>query len=165
MMLSLFILWQFKLQDYIFSKLNVMNSFLYLGTAIFAFILTGVISGCSSHHSQSGSVASVRAYPAIIERAKKDKKYFIMYSGVNIYTVVSVQVDKAKENITVQLDKVDTLQLANGKTASPLGDNSGKIESPTLSKVYLYMKDSTSYTLDEPHTIPLVNVSRIELQK
>ena len=142
-----------------------MKLSIQLNTIIVAFILISIAPGCSTHLSQSGSVASVRAYPGVIERAKKDKKYFIMYSGVNIYTVVSVQVDKTKEHMTVQLDKVDTLQLSNGKTASPLGDNSGKVESSTLSKVYFYMKDSASYTLDEPHTIPLANVSRIESQK
>lgn len=83
----------------------------YFNTIIFSLIFVSFISGCLTHRYRSGTITSTAAYPAIIERAKKDKRYFIMYSGVNIYTVVSVQVDKAKEHMTVQLDKVDSARL------------------------------------------------------
>jgi len=98
-------------------------------------------------------------FPGVLERAQKDKKYIILYSGVNIYSVVSAQTDKAKEHMTVQLDKVDSTKLTGGVSANTTGNS----VIPGLSKVYVYMKDSTSYTLDEPHTIPLANVSRIIL--
>jgi hypothetical protein len=137
----------------------------YLNTIIFALIFLSFISGCLTHRYQSGTVTSTAAYPAIIERAKKDKRYFIMYSGINIYSVVSVQVDKAKEHMTVQLDKVDSARLTNNTIADTVGYNSGKGKPLTTSIIHLYTKDSTSYTLDEPHTIPLANVAKIEMQK
>lgn len=88
-----------------------------------------------------------------------------MYSGINVYSVVSVQVDKLKEHMTVQLDKVDSARLTNNIMADTVGSNSGKGKPLTNSTIHLYTKDSTSYTLDEPHTIALANVAKIEIQK
>jgi len=131
----------------------------YHGTIILVVILSNFITGCSNRNYPASPVTSSAVFPGVLERAQKDKKYIILYSGVNIYSVVSAQTDKAKEHMTVQLDKVDSTKLTGGVSANTTGNS----VIPGLSKVYVYMKDSTSYTLDEPHTIPLANVSRIIL--
>ena len=136
---------------------------LYHGTIILVVILSVFTQGCSNRHYPASPVTSSAAFPGVLERAQKDKKYIIMYSGVNIYSVVSAQTDKAKEHITVQLDKVDSTQLTESKSLNTVSNTTANSALPAFSKVYLYMKDSTSYTLDEPHTIPLANVSRIVL--
>lgn len=135
-----------------------------LNTILFFFISVNVITGCATHSIQKSPVTSPSAYPRVLEQAKKDKRYFIMRSGVNIYTVVSVQIDKKKENMTVQLDKVDSAHLSYNKLTDTIGTTPGKDRPRNFSTVQVYMKDSTSYTLDEPHTIPLVKVARIELE-
>lgn len=80
----------------------------------------------------------------------------ILHSGINIYSMTSAEIDKTKQQLTVQLDKVDSLYLiVNGRQHVP------KKAEPH--KMHMYMSDSTSYTLDEPHTIFLNKVARIEL--
>ena len=73
-----------------------------------------------------------------------------MYSGVDTFAVTSIALERRSREFTVQLAKADSLQRAvNSKL-------------PTSNKkIYIYMKDSTSYTLDEPHTIPLKNINRL----
>lgn len=83
----------------------------------------------------------------------------MLHSGVNIYTVVSVEVHKSKKQMTVQLDKPDSLHsfyVTNHET-KPYKPN------PELSEMHMYMTDSVSYTLDEPHEILLEKVAKIEL--
>ncbi|MDB5246556.1 MAG: hypothetical protein JWQ40_950 [Segetibacter sp.] len=70
----------------------------------------------------------------------------VLHSGINIYSITHVQVDKAKEHFTVQLDKVNSSRTA-----------------PVLSELHVYTIDSTSYTMDEPHTIPFTNVAKVEV--
>jgi hypothetical protein len=76
-----------------------------------------------------------------------------MHSGVDVYRIKSIEVEKSKQQFTVQLDKLDSLHLAGMKNPKSFGDK----------VIYLQMKDSASYTLDEPHTIPLKKVARIEV--
>ena len=75
-----------------------------------------------------------------------------MYSGVDTFAVTSITVERSSKEFTVQLDKSDSLQRVVNSKLPP----SNKI-------IYIYMKDSTSYTLDEPHTIPLKNISRLRI--
>ena len=100
-------------------------------------------------------ITKPRAFPKIIERAKKDNRHFILYSGKDTFKVMSIVTENAKRDFTVQLDRVDSLYRANLNSSKPLA---GK-------HIFLYMQDSISYTLDEPHTIPVNKVARIQLSE
>ena len=76
-----------------------------------------------------------------------------MYSGVDTYRVTSAQVEKTKKQFTVHLAKVDSLHAADLKKP---GSTSGQI-------IQMYMRDSASYTLDEPHTILINKVAKIDM--
>lgn len=115
--------------------------------AIFALIVFCFLS-C---HTQGDSVTKTSAFPRVIERAKKDKRYFIMHSGVDTLAITSIEVENRKE-FTVHLDRMDSLRRVT-------------LNNPTvLSKkqLHLFMSDSTSYTLDEPHTISFSKLAKIE---
>ena len=110
------------------------------------------LSGCYIHNAGE-PITKTRAFPKTIESAKKDNRQFIMYSGKDTFKVTSITIENAKREFTVHLDRVDSLYRANLKNSKPLA---GK-------HIFLYMLDSISYTLDEPHTIPLTNVEKIQL--
>lgn len=86
-----------------------------------------------------------------------------MQSGINIYHVNSVDLDKAKKQLTVTLDKVDSLRLVYFKNPALRTSGQSTANAATNHEIHMYMKDSTSYTLDEPHTLPVNNVARVEL--
>lgn len=133
------------------------------GITISAFIFSLVLAACSNNYSNGKAITSASKYPTVIERAKKDQRYFLMQSGINLYTVTSVDVDRAKQHMTVTLDKVDSSRLLKIKNIQSSVSQARKSADPSSSEIFLYMKDSTSYTFDEPHTIPFDRVSRVEL--
>lgn len=139
-----------------------MNTFALCRNIIFGFIFSFGMSACSNYNFKVKPVPASR-YAKAIERAKKDKRYFILQSGINIYNVTSVDLDKAKQQMTVTLDKVDSMQLVYFKNPEISPRKSADEGSALQPEIYVYMKDSTSYTMDEPHTIPLQNVAKIEL--
>lgn len=127
------------------------------------FISIYVIA-CSQSSHTAKAVSSASEYPAIIERAQKKHTYMFMQSGLNQYTISSVDLDKAKQQMTVTLNKADstlglTLNTQDNKAATPtpIGTSAAK------RRLHLYMADSTTYTLDEPHTIPLSKIARLEV--
>ena len=125
-----------------------MRTLRYISIGIFALIAFCTLLGCNTH---GNVVTKTSAFPKAIERAKKEKRYFIMHSGVDTLAVLSIQVENKKE-FTVHLDKMDSLRTVT-------------LNNPTvLSKkqLHLFMNDSTSYTLDEPHTIAFSKVARME---
>jgi len=124
------------------------------GLVCYAGLLISACSllGCYVQNN-SEPITQARVFPKTIERAKKDKRHFIMYSGRDTFTVTSIMIENGKRDFTVQLDRVDSLYRANLNNSKALP---GK-------QLFLYMQDSTSYTLDEPHTIPLTKVARIQL--
>lgn len=130
-----------------------MKIFTHLRLAVFVLMLTCSFPGCSIHQNSTTPITRVSAFPRVIERASKDKRYFVMHSGVDSFAITSVLMEKSKKNFTVHLGKIDSLHRVNADNTklSP-----GK-------RIDLYMRDSVSYTLDEPHTIPLNKVERIEL--
>lgn len=130
-----------------------MKIFRYRKICVFALILSFSAYGCSNTYTEAKTISRASAYPRVIERAKKDKRYFIMYSGVDTYAVTSVEINKSNKQFTVQLDKVGSLHTANTNNTTPVSDK----------LIHVYMRDSTSYTLDEPHTIDLDKVAKIEL--
>ena len=132
-----------------------MKAFRHFITAIlFIFVLTAFCA-CSHYTNPAADAAS---YPRILERAKKNKRYFIMQSGINLYTVTSIDLDRAKKQMTVTLDKADSLRLVHFKNPSSRQNQ----QQGQANEIHVYMKDSTSYTLDEPHTIPLTKVAKVE---
>ena len=114
------------------------------------FVGCVIFSGCANHAYQANTAIPRAQYPAAIERAKRSKWYMVLHSGINVYSITSVQVDKSKQQATVQLDKVDSSYLA-------ATGNSRRI-----SAMHWYTVDSTSYTLDEPHTIVLDKITKME---
>ena len=129
-----------------------MSSLKRLVTYIFPFICWCSLPGCSVQNS-SDPITKTSTFPRTIERARKDKRQFIMYSGKDTFTVTSIMIENAKRDFTVQLDRVDSAHRAN------INDN----KSLPGKQLFLFMLDSTSYTLDEPHTIPLAKVAKIQL--
>jgi hypothetical protein len=115
----------------------------------FAFIFSCCLLSCLSGNNITRTVA----FPRVIEKGKKDKNYFIMQSGVDVYRIKSIEVEKSKQQFTVLLDRVDSLHLAGKKKNKSLNEK----------LIELHMKDSTSYTLDEPHTIALNKVASIQV--
>lgn len=116
---------------------------------LLVLIMCEVFPGCANHAYQANGAIPRAQYPAAIERAKQRKWYMVLHSGVNVYSITAVQLDKAKQQATVQLDKIDSTYLSGSGTSK-------------TSAMHWYTSDSTSYTLDEPHTIALDKVSRME---
>lgn len=112
-----------------------------------------LISGCYFFACSPGNeITSTSKFRETIERGRKDHRSFVMYSGVDTFAVTSIALERRTKEFTVQLYKSDSLQRAlNSKLPA------------SNQKIYIYMKDSTSYTLDEPHTIPLKNISRLRV--
>jgi hypothetical protein len=115
----------------------------------FAFIFSCCLLSCLSGNNITRTVA----FPRVIEKGKKDKNYFIMQSSVDVYRIKSIEVEKSKQQFTVLLDRVDSLHLAGKKKNKSLNEK----------LIELHMKDSTSYTLDEPHTMALNKVASIQV--
>ena len=128
-----------------------MKTFRNYCVPVSCFFLFYLLAACSSQSYPANTTISRSSYPAAIERAKKNKWYMVLHSGINVYAITAVQVDKAKQQATVQLDKVDSSYIAVAGAAK------GKAAS-----MHWYTNDSTSYTLDEPHTIVLDKVVRME---
>ena len=63
----------------------------------------------------------------------------------------------------VQLNKLDSLRIVNVSDGESKRSRPKKGESPLINEIHIYTKDSVSYTLDEPHTIPMENLARIDL--
>ena len=63
----------------------------------------------------------------------------------------------------VQLNKLDSLRIVNVSDGESKRSRPRKGESPLINEIHIYTKDSVSYTLDEPHTIPMEKLARIDL--
>ena len=105
---------------------------------------------CSApgNNAQTG----VSAYPRMVERAKKGHHSLLMHSGIDTFLITSVVVEKSRQDFTVHLNRLDP---ANRVRLQDPANSRGK-------QLHIYMRDSTLYTLDEPHTIPFAKVSRME---
>jgi len=117
-----------------------------------------IITACNPFRINPITQESV--FPAALQRAKKDKEYMVFHSGVDVYAVKYVEVERARQQFTVLLDRIDSTQKANYAhfLSRPAAGNSPA----GVRQVHVFTKDSTSYTLDEPHTIPFSNIARIE---
>lgn len=140
-----------------------MNTSKGLSIVVLALVISVYVVSCSHNAVTAKPVSSASEYPAVIERAQKKHSYMYMRSGINQYTISSIDLDDAKQQMTVTLNKVDTVGLVtlstqDNKPATPT--NTG---ASAKRQIRMYMADSTSYTLDEPHTIPLTKIARLEV--
>ena len=116
---------------------------------IFLLLSFITFSACSTTGNNTDS--SPAGYPRMVERAKKDKQNLLLHSGLDTFLITSVVVEKSRQDFTVHLNKLDSINRAIIRDA---GSSKGK-------QLHIYMRDSTLYTLDEPHTIPFTKVARI----
>ena len=130
-----------------------MKNSIFCSALIIGGLLWCSLLGCSAYQSNTNLITNSASYPRVIEQARKDKRYFIMHSGVDTFAVTSLLVEKTKQQFTVHLDRLDSLHRFHFNNPKALGEK----------RIYLHMRDSTSYTLDEPHTIPLARIANIEL--
>jgi hypothetical protein len=93
------------------------------------------------------------AFAKTIRKANNDKRHFVMFSGVDTFAIIHIMVENARREMTVQLNTIDSIQRMNLVYPKTL---KGK-------QIVLYMRDSTSYTLEEPHTLPINQIARIQL--
>ncbi len=124
-------------------------------------LLFVIVSSCSTqHYIDKAGMAATSASAAAITRATKNKDYVSLQSGANFYYITFAEIDKAKKNVTVTLDKIDSIHynqvltstnkkvLVNDKTPTP--------------HLHIQLVDSANYTYDEPHTIPLMKISSMQ---
>jgi hypothetical protein len=128
-----------------------MMPFCLRNNKVFLLVLSCFILGCSAS-KQAGPVTRTSAFPRLMERAKKDQRLVVMYSGVDSFVVTSMLIEKARKNFTVHLAKLDSAQRVQVQIPQPAA----------AKHVQVYMRDSVSYTLDEPHTLPFQKIARIE---
>lgn len=131
----------------------------FVKNLFFSSIFSFIIGACSSQFSKARTVKPT-SYPAVFNRVKKDHRFSIMQSGINFYTIKSIEVDHSKQQFTVTLDKLDSIKTVYFKNQQ---SSSNSIKAGEERQLHLYMKDSTSYSLDEPHTILLERVARVAL--
>ena len=127
-------------------------------------ILAGVVLfyGCGNQNLSTGSALTrVSAYPKAIANAQKNKQYMMLHSGVNLYSVVRLEVHKKTKEITLQLDNVDSTHVMNTSGNDAMKNQANQEKMSGNPPLHLYMTDSVSYTLDEPHTVPLKRIARI----
>lgn len=136
-----------------------MKTFTFFRITFFAFISLCALGGCTNSYTKAKPVPA-SDFPDAIEKAKEDNRFFILHSGINVYTITSFQLDKAQQALTVHLNELDSLHIIPVQSRRT---RSRKGESPAVNEIHIYTKDSVSYTLDEPHTIPLDKVANIDL--
>ena len=125
--------------------------FSYRNTTVYILVLLCSLTACLSNYGDGKPVTRISAFPRVMEKARQDKRYFIMHSGIDTFAITSLLVEKGKNEFTVHLNKLDSLHRLHNAASS------------TEKQAKLFMRDSVSYTLDEPHTIPFNRVARIEL--
>ena len=117
-----------------------------------AIILLGFLSACSNNYTSPKTITETGDYARVLARANKGKGYYVMYSGHDTFRITQVEVEKSKQQFTVHLAKVDSAYRANVNHPENMP---GRL-------IHVYMSDSVSYTLDEPHTIAMNKVARIQ---
>jgi hypothetical protein len=140
-----------------------MNIFKLFSTATLVGIALFFIPGCSNEYYTAKTITNSSGYSAVITKAQKKHRYIMMQSGVNLYSVTLADVHKSRQEMTVTLDKVDSTRLTTFNSAVSSNTKLKKAGLVGEAMVRLYMTDSTSYTYDEPHTVPMNKISRVEV--
>ena len=126
-------------------------------------VLTCVLWGCASQYT-SGTLTNKSRYARVIEKAREDKRSMMLHSGINLYSITSVQVDKARKQMTVQLDMPDSINRTDANNAAVGTVTPRTASQASTTQLHVHMSDSTSYTLDEPHTLSLAKVAKIVVE-
>ena len=125
---------------------------------LFLFV---IITSCSTQqYIDRAGTGATGASAAAITRATKNKDYVSLQSGANFYYVTFAEIDKAKKNVTVTLDKIDSThynQILTSTNKKVLIND--KMLTPHL---HINLVDSANYTYDEPHTIPLIKIGSMQ---
>ena len=138
-----------------------MKTFKMATFVLLIFATADIITSCANTGYTTRPVSSSADFPAVLETSRKKDRAFILHSGLNIYAVSSLELDKPKENMHVQLKKLDSVQVVQVDAPGKTTDKAAAAGRPN--EVHLYMKDSASYLLEEPYTIPLARVARIDI--
>ncbi|GEO09824.1 hypothetical protein SAE01_23200 [Segetibacter aerophilus] len=131
--------------------------------AFVAFIFSSVCSGCFQHYFKVVPVKDVAAYPTSVERGKEENRFFILHAGSNAYSITTIHVNKEKQQLELQLSKLDTPHTVYVNKPKYRVYKPSKGQSQVLTEMHLYSKDATSYALSEPLVLPIAEVSKIEL--
>lgn len=140
-----------------------MKIYKLCSTILFAFIFSCALSGCFQYYFKAKPVIPTSAYPAAVEQAKQNNRFFILHSGTKAYTITSLQVDQAKQQMELQLDQIDSLHTLYVNKPQNRRYRPVKGQSRVLTEIHLYLKDTGSYSLNESFTLPFAKVSKIEL--
>lgn len=128
-------------------------------SSIFLFVL--VLASCSTqHYIDKANGGSTGARAAAIKKAGKNHDYVTLQSGLSYYHVTFAEIDKSKKNVTVTLDRIDSSYYNQLRTKTTQKDlRSSKVLSPHM---HVILVDTSNYTYDEPHTIPLINIRSLQ---
>ncbi len=140
-----------------------MKIYRFCCTILFAFIFSCALSGCFQYYFKAKPVIPVSAYPAAVEQAKQENRFFILHSGTKAYNITSLQVDQAKQQMELELGQIDSLHTLYVTKPQSRRYRAVKGQSRVLTEIHLYLKDTGSYSLNEPLTLPFARVSKIEL--
>ena len=120
-----------------------------------------IMASCSTqHYIDKAGRGATGASAAAVTRAQKNQDYVSLQSGANFYYVTFAEIDKAKKNMTVTLDKIDSThynQILTSTNKKVLVNE--KMLTPHL---HINLVDSANYTYDEPHTIPLIKIGSMQ---
>lgn len=132
-----------------------------LRNGLITIVLAGILYGCSNQYAAT-PVTKQNAFARTIKRAQDQDRYFVLHSGVDVYRIKFLEVHKAEKNVTVMLDRIDSLKLAGYRARQAAAPGQDEVLVSPLSQIHLFTRDSTSYTLDEPHTIPFKNLTHLQ---
>lgn len=104
-------------------------------------------------HAVNDTITTPSAFAKTIRKANRDKHPFLMFSGVDTFSVTHIMIENKRRDMTVQLARIDSSHRTVLR-------NPNTVDRKTVA---LYMRDSTSYLLEEPHTIPVSKISKIQI--
>lgn len=120
-------------------------------TIILSFSWLGIVlSACGSTNK---TVTDPSHFAKVIKKSNRKHHSLLMFSGVDSFVVTHIMLENRRRDMTVQLDRIDSAQ----KMALM---NTGAAKAK---QAVLYMRDSTSYLLKEPHTIAVSKIERIQV--
>ncbi|HZG24157.1 MAG TPA: hypothetical protein VEZ17_06225 [Chitinophagaceae bacterium] len=130
---------------------------------LLVLVLSMVLWGCASQNT-SGTLTNKSRYAGVLEKARIDKRSMMLHSGINLYTITNVQVDKAHRQFTVQLDMPDSIHRTDANNAAVGTATPNAAGQSGSARLHVHMSDSISYTLDEPHTLSMDKVAKMVVE-
>ncbi|MCW3115516.1 MAG: hypothetical protein JWR18_3912 [Segetibacter sp.] len=140
-----------------------MRIFQSICQVLLAFIFSCACSGCFQHYFKVVPVKATAQYPVALERGKQEDRFFILHSGSKTYAISTIEVNREKQQLELKLDKLDTPHTVYTTRPRHRVYKSKKGQSPVLTEIHLYLKDTPSYALNEPLILPIEKVNKLEL--